>query len=152
MMDEPIIIENASIKDLPEIEYLLKDLIDTVDNSNGFCLESSIDNCRRIIADPDSYILLAKSEGKITGLINFTTRRTILHSARSGLIDELVVAKSYRNKKIGTQLIKAAIKKCSELGCCEIEVSTEKTNEKARAFYKKCGFDENAVFLEYELD
>jgi GNAT superfamily N-acetyltransferase len=68
------------------------------------------------------------------------------------LIDELVVAKTYRGRGIGKVLIEAATDKCRELGCCEVEVSTEMTNDKARAFYKSCGFKEDSVLLEYDLD
>lgn len=151
-MNEPIVIEAAKIDDLPEIEHLLRDLIDTVDDSKQFSVESAIDNCRHLIDDPNSYILLGKLGQNIVGLVNFTTRKTILHNAPSGLVDELVVAKSHRGKGIGKQLIKAAMKTCRELRCCEIEVSTKKSNETARDFYKKCGFDEDAVLLEYDLE
>jgi hypothetical protein len=33
-----------------------------------------------------------------------------------------------------------------------VEVSAEKKNERAIIFYKNCGFDEDAVLLEYILD
>jgi len=105
-----------------------------------------------MIDNPNSHILLARLGKDIVGLVNFTTRNTILHTAPSGLIDELVVANAHRGKGIGKLLIKTVINKCRTLGCCEIEVSTERINEKARAFYKKCGFDEDAVLLEYDLD
>lgn len=45
-----------------------------------------------------------------------------------------------------------AIEKCRELDCCEVEVSIEKSNEGARAFYKRCGFQEDAVLLEFQID
>ena len=151
-MNSLIEIEGAKIDDLPGIESLLLDLMEAISDSEKFDIQSAMDNCRYMIHEPNSHILLAKLGTDIVGCINFTTRRTILHIASSGLIDELVVAKAHRGKGIGKQLIKAAIKKCRELGCCEIEVSTEKRNERARAFYKKCGFDEDAVLLEYDLD
>ena len=49
-------------------------------------------------------------------------------------------------------LISGVIDRCRQLGCCEVEVSTLMRNEKARTFYKKCGFDEDAVLLEMDLD
>ena len=45
----------------------------------------------------------------------------------------------------------ATIERCRELGCCEVEVSTKMTNTAAREFYKRCGFDEDAVLLETQL-
>ena len=152
MMIERIITEYAETRDLPQIEILLRDLIDTVENTEDINIDNALGNCRQMIGDPNSHILLAKLDNDVVGFVNLTTRTTILHNAPSGLIDELVVAKASRGRGIGKVLIEAATKKCRDLGCCEVEVSTETTNEKARAFYKSCGFDEESVLLEYDLD
>jgi GNAT superfamily N-acetyltransferase len=90
-------------------------------------------------------------EGTTVGFINFAIRQTILHRSPSALIDELVVAEEYQGKGAGKQLVLAALEKCRQLGCCEVEVSTEKTNAKAREFYKKCGFEEIGMFFEVNL-
>jgi len=95
--------------------------------------------------------LVAEINGAIIGLIHFTIRKTLLHSGPSGLIDELVVTRSYRSRGIGGQLIDAATQKCKQLGCCEVEVSTEFANTNAREFYRKCGFEERGVILEKDL-
>jgi GNAT superfamily N-acetyltransferase len=67
------------------------------------------------------------------------------------MIDELVVAKEYQGKGVGKQLVLATIDRCRQLGCCEVEVSTEKANLKAREFYKKCGFEERGMLFEVDL-
>ena len=90
-------------------------------------------------------------EGTPVGFINFTIRQTILHRSPSALIDELVVAEEYQGKGVGKQLVLAALEKCRQLGCCEVEVNTEKTNLKAREFYKKCGFEERGMLFEVDL-
>ena len=61
------------------------------------------------------------------------------------------IGKSYRGKGIGGQLLSSAIEKSRQLGCCEVEVSTEKTNIKAREFYKQYGFTERGVLFEIDL-
>lgn len=144
--------ENAKTSDLPQIEILLRDLIDAIENTENMDIENASSNCHQMIDSPNSHILLARLGNEIVGFIHLTTRMSILHNAPSGLIDELVVAKTHRGRGIGRLLIEAAINKCRDLGCCEVEVSTEMTNEKARAFYKSCGFEEDAVLLEYDLD
>jgi GNAT superfamily N-acetyltransferase len=75
-----------------------------------------------------------------------------MHPRPSGLIDELIVSGRSQGLGIGKQLILAAITECREIGCCEVEVSTEKSNAKARQFYKACGFKEDAVLLEIDLE
>jgi len=146
-----IIIRKARESDLPVIKGLMIELIEAVDNKEGFDIDIASENCRTLLRDADSHILVAEINGSVIGVINFTTRKTILHSGSSGLIDELVVTKNYRGKGVGRQLIYAAAEKCRQLGCCELEVSTEFTNTNAREFYKSCGFEEMGVILEKGL-
>jgi len=102
--------------------------------------------------NPVSHFLVARDGETVVGFINFTTRNTLYQAAPSGLIDELIVTKAYRGKGIGKQLVSATLKMCRQLGCCEVEVSTLKSNNKARDFYRSCGFTEDSVFFEINLD
>jgi len=145
------LIRKAKESDSPAIEKLMTELIETMDNTEGINIQLVLENYRNLLSDASSHFLVAEIEGVIVGFINFTTRKTVLHRGPSGLIDELVITKSYRGKGIGKRLLSAAIEKCKQLGCCEIEVSTEKLNTKAREFYKKSGFKERGVLFEMDL-
>jgi len=151
-MSNEITIQPATENDLPSIKPLLLELMDAMKNTAGFDVEKSIENCRSLIKDPANHMLVARDKDSILGLVNFTTRKTITHPRPSGLIDELIIAKRSRNSGIGKQLILATINKCREVGCCEVEVSTEKSNIQARQFYKACGFKEDAVLLEMDIE
>lgn len=137
--------------DLPAIRTLLSELMAAMEYTEGFDIGLAVENCRSFMRRAGQYILVARLGNEVTGCINFSTRKTILHPAPSGLIDEIIVSEKSRGTGIGKQLIQAAIDKCRELGCCEVEVSTEKSNRKARRFYKTCGFEEDAVLLEMNL-
>lgn len=150
-MSNDITINPATEADLPSIKPLLLELMDAMDNTEGFDVEQSFENCGILIKDPAHHILVAKDKDTFVGFVNFTTRKTITHPRPSGLVDELIVSRNYRGLGIGKQLILAAIQKCRELECCEVEVSTEKSNTKAREFYQRCGFEEDAVLLEIDL-
>jgi len=148
-MSNMISIVEATKSDLPAIVDLLAELVDAVGNSEGSDFRRKIaENCRVLIHDANAHFLVAKVEGTVVGFINFTTRQTALHPGRTGVIDELIVTKSHRGQGMGRRLVSAAIETCRQLGCCELEVSTYKTNTKAKAFYKRCGFEEDAVLLE----
>lgn len=147
-----ISIRPATEADLPSIKPLLQELMDAMEDTEGFDVERAVENCRVLIKDPAHHMLVAKDKGKVVGFVNFTTRKTVLHPGPSGLIDELIVSKSHRGRGIGKELLLAAIEKCRELGCCEVEVSTEKSNSGARKFYRKYGFKENAVLLELDFE
>ncbi len=146
-----ILIRKARESDLPAIGKLLADLINAMDNTEGIDIGIALKTCEHLLNDASSHFLVAAMEGSPVGFIHFTVRQTILHQSPSALIDELVVAKEYQGKSVGKQLVLAAIEKCKQLGCCEVEVSTEKTNVKAREFYKKCGFEERGMLFEVDL-
>ena len=146
-----ILIREANESDLFAIKKLMGELVETMDNTEGIDPQLILENCRNLLRYPNSHLLVAEIDDNIVGFINFTTRKTVLHSGLSGLIDELVITKSHRNKGIGKKLLSTAIEKCKQLGCCEVEVSTENVNSKARKFYKRCGFTECGVLLEMDL-
>lgn len=146
-----ITVRTATEADLPSIKPLLAELIEDVQDVEGFDAERAIKNRHALLKDPACHMLVARDGQRIVGFINFTTRQSVLHPGLSGLVDELVVAQSARNRGAGRLLARAAIDKCRGLGCCELEVSTEKSNAAARRFYRSCGFKENAVLLEMDL-
>jgi len=146
-----IIIRKAKASDLLTIEKLMFELIKAMGDTEGIDIRMIAENCRNLLSKANSYILVAEIERIIVGFVNFTIRKTILHRGLSGLIDELIIAKSYRGKGVGKQLLSSAIEKSRQLGCCEVEVSTEKTNIKAREFYRQCGFTERGVLFEMDL-
>lgn len=67
------------------------------------------------------------------------------------MIDEIAVAESHGGQGIGRQLVLAAMEECRRLGCCELEVSTEKTNAAAREFYRKWRLEDRGVPLKADL-
>jgi len=141
----------ATESDLPVIGKLLAELANAMNNTEGIDIRIALKTCERLVKDAGSHFLVAEIEGNPVGFINFTIRQTILHRSPSALIDELVVAEEYQGKGVAKQLVLAAIEKCKQLGCCEVEISTEKTNVKARKFYKKCGFNERGILSEVDL-
>lgn len=146
-----VFLRKATECDLPAIEKLMMELIESMDSKEDIDTNMVFENCRKLLSEANSYLLVGEMNGAVIGFINFTIHRTLLHSGPSGLIDEVVVTGSYRKRGVGKQLIHAAIEKCKELGCREVEVSTELTNTNARQFYKKCGFEERGVILEKDL-
>ena len=136
--------------DLPLIKPLLAELIEDVEDVRALMLRW-LENCHALLNDAACHVLVAREGQRIVGFINFTTRQSVLHPGLSGIVDELVVAQSARSRGIGRLLVQAAIDKCRQFGCCELEVSTEKSNAAARRFYRSCGFHEDAVLLEMEM-
>jgi GNAT superfamily N-acetyltransferase len=146
-----ISIREAKESDLPVMEKLSLELIDSLYSKVEIDKEKILKNCKKLFSNVNSYLLVAEMNESVVGFIHFTTRTTLLHYKLSGLVDELVVARDYKKKGVGKALIHAAAEQCRQLGCCELEVSTEFSNTAAREFYKGCGFSERGVILEQEL-
>jgi GNAT superfamily N-acetyltransferase len=138
-------------RDLRTITSLIADLsveTDGPDSTNRAVIER---NVRTLFRDPRAHFLVARKAGRVVGFVNFAARKTITDSSRSALIDELAVSRKYRGQGIGRMLISAVVAWCRKVRCCELEVSTLARNQRARRFYKECGFDEEAVLLEMPL-
>jgi ribosomal protein S18 acetylase RimI-like enzyme len=150
-MSNEIRIEPAQENDLPSIKLLLVELMEAMTDTEGFDIDRSVENCQALIQSPLQYVFVARQENSIVGFINFSTRKTVMHPASSALIDELIVSERCRGMGIGKLLLRTVVAKCRDLGCCEVEVSTEKSNARARRFYKACGFEEEAILLELDL-
>jgi GNAT superfamily N-acetyltransferase len=146
-----ILVRKAKKSDLPAIRRLLRELVNVMDDTECVDLRIALRTCERLLKDSRSHFLVAATEGIPVGFIHFVVRQTVLHRSPSALIDELVVTKEYQGKGIGKQLVLATIEKCRQLGCCEVEVSTEKTNVEARKFYKNCGFSKTEILFEADL-
>jgi ribosomal protein S18 acetylase RimI-like enzyme len=144
-------IDSASEQDLEGISALIEELNQETGGENQLDQEMIKYNLQELFKNGDSYFYLARQKNTIVGFVNFSIRKTILHPSASALIDELIVSKNYRGKGIGESLVKKVIRHCQDLGCCELEVSTFKFNASARKFYRKCGFEEEALLLEMDL-
>ena len=144
-------IREARKSDLPAIQRLLAELVKAMDDTECIDIRTALKTCQRLLNDARSHFLVATANRTPIGFIHFTIRQTVLHRSPSAMIDELIVTKEYQEEGVGKQLVLATVEKCKRLGCCEVEVSTEKTNVEARKFYKKCGFDKTEILFEVDL-
>ena len=102
-------IRKAQESDLHEIKSLMLELIESLESEEGIDENVVLKNCRKILKAPNAHLLVAELDGEIVGVLHLNVRRTLLHSAPSGLIDELVVSERHRGKGIGRKLIEAAV-------------------------------------------
>jgi ribosomal protein S18 acetylase RimI-like enzyme len=103
------------------------------------------------LAGPHLRAFVAEESGAIQGVITVWLRESLFHAGHVALIDELIIDESSRSQGIGSQLVDHIVAYCAQLGCAEVEVSTEADNRAARTFYARHGFAEQGVLLEREL-
>jgi len=149
--NKDILIRKATESDLPVIRELLAELINAMDDTECIDIRIARRTWEHLLKDARSHFLVAARKWTPVGFIYFTIRQTVLHRSPSAMIDELVVTKEHQGEGIGKQLVLATIERCKQLGCCEVEVSTEQTNVKAKRFYRKCGFNKRETLFEVDL-
>ena len=111
------------------------------------------DRFRAMLNLPQHAIFIAQDDqGQVVGLLTASHRWTLWHTGPCALIEELVVDKRMRGQGTGRALIQAAIDWAKARACSEVEVSTEMDNTAARAFYRRLGFESEALLLEIEFD
>ena len=88
---------------------------------------------------------------EVLGLVSFSFRPSLYHAADTCLVDELVVQPHARSKGIGALLLDEAIRLAGDHGCAEISLSVMASNAEALRFYRRHGFEDEALLLEHHF-
>ena len=95
----------------------------------------------RISRSPDSQLLVAELDGQVVG----TFQLDILHGLSRGgasraQVEAVRVASSERSRGIGRVMMEWAIAEARRRGCAMVQLTTDKTRERAHRFYASLGF------------
>ncbi len=95
-----------------------------------------------IISHPEmELIVAADSLDKVVGVVSLSHRPLMKLGGRAAMIDELVVAKAWRRRGVGRELLKRAVERAKVLSVKRLEIhSLEKLDEGVTAFMAACGF------------
>lgn len=108
-------------------EKLEEEFYNIIDSEfNKFAVKNGV-TCNYV-----SFAFVAKDNEKVVGIITGNSYYQEVH------ISDLIVLEEYRNKKIGSQLIKEVEKYYTNKGFENINLTTYAFQ--APEFYKKCGF------------
>lgn len=93
-----------------------------------------------ILADPEQHYLVAEVDGKLVSSCVLVVIKNLTRNASPyALIENVVTHPDYRNRGIGTRLLKRAQKTAKERGCYKVMLLTGRME--AISFYQKAGFD-----------
>jgi GNAT superfamily N-acetyltransferase len=100
-----------------------------------------------IISHPEMELMVAADPlDKAIGLVTLSHRPVLKLGGRSGTIDELLVARSWRRRGVGRELLKRVVERARVLSVKRLEVqSLEASNDAVVAFFRACGFDQADV-------
>jgi GNAT superfamily N-acetyltransferase len=95
----------------------------------------------RIRSYPEYRIYVAKTGDRIVGTFALLIMDNLAHmGAPSAVVEDVVVQPDRQGKGIGKQMMQFAIRRCKEIGCYKLSLSSNLKREVAHRFYESLGF------------
>ncbi|MGH8791715.1 MAG: GNAT family N-acetyltransferase [Stackebrandtia sp.] len=127
-------VRNATRRDAPRIAKLVTQLGYPVDAQGAGA------RLRRWLDAPQSRLLLAESDGVVSGLAAWHLLPHLEHDGWWARLAALVVDDDWRGKGVGRLLVKTVEAEAAERGCTLIEVTSSRERTGAHAFYRMLGY------------
>jgi GNAT superfamily N-acetyltransferase len=92
-------------------------------------------------ADPNNTLLVAEREGRVVGTFQLTLIQHVAY--RGGLvaqIENLIVDPAVRGQGVGEHMMRWAIEEARARGCFRVQLTSNKTRDRAHRFYETLGF------------
>ncbi|MEM3697415.1 MAG: GNAT family N-acetyltransferase [Candidatus Bathyarchaeia archaeon] len=105
---------------------------------------------QKVLEDENCEVLVAKVNERVVGFLHQHFYLDILHGSLMSHIDFMLVDKEYRNKGVGSKLLRTAVENAKKRGVTEIHVDT--IFDQAAKFYRKYGFKEDGTYFELNLE
>jgi len=140
-MSFSFIVRYATIADIPAIEALLLEWLN-FDVPRRRSLNGAVSR---------GELLVTEVEGKVVGLIHSVIHEDIVDGGPNSFITAFYVTPDWRNRGIGSALLRRAIGEALRKGCVGVETSTSSLD--ARQLYERHCFSQfrGEVFLELDV-
>jgi ribosomal protein S18 acetylase RimI-like enzyme len=146
-----ITIETATVEDVEEVRGLWVRLAaGQRDHGSHILPEANRERISESVArHAVGETLLVARDDDIVGFVMFTVETgTYEQDCTRGIVENLYVLPEHRNEGIGTALLGAAETALFDRGVDTISLDAMADNERARAFYRRRGYEPHRVELE----
>jgi (aminoalkyl)phosphonate N-acetyltransferase len=135
-MEQNFKIRGASTGDVDTIFSFISHLEERSFDFNRFKekFRDNLDNPKII------YLVSVNDQDEVTGFISCHSQDLLHHEEKVFEIQEMYVARNYRDRGIGKALYAALLEKLAKADCESLEVSTQSKRTDAKRFYLKLGF------------
>ncbi len=143
----------ATRADVPAIVALLAD--DALGRAReGGEMDRYLDAFEAVAANPMHALVVAEDEdGAIIGCYQLSILDGLsLRAARRAQIEGVRVATGHRGRGIGAAMMADAEDRARAAGCALIQLTTNKSRDRAHAFYSRLGFEPTHLGFKRQLD
>ena len=144
-MPDQLLIEPATLDDLPQLADLLYDLfsqeVDFIPNK-----EKQLRGLRLILEQPNrGRIFVLRGGERIIGMINLLITISTAEGGFVLILEDLVVHSDHRGQGYGGRLLEHALGYARSKDFLRITLLTDKLEEGARSFYERHGFRQSGM-------
>jgi GNAT superfamily N-acetyltransferase len=112
-----------------------------VDDGKVLSTEQTQRILARIRSYPEYKIFVAEAGDEIVGTFALLVMDNLAHmGAPSAVVEDVAVQPDWQGKGIGKQMMQFAIRRCKEMGCYKLSLSSNLKREVAHRFYESLGF------------
>jgi N-acetylglutamate synthase-like GNAT family acetyltransferase len=135
----------ATLNDIPVLcELLIQLFSQEVEFVPDY--ESHEKALRKIIKDENiGHIFVAEKENKVIAMVNILYTISTALGEKVAILEDMIVLNSFRNQKIGSELIKYALNFLKENDIKRVTLLTDGDNFNAHKFYEKQGFNKSSM-------
>ncbi len=117
------------------------------ENIEGFDAERMRSLLTRVLEDSNlGRVWLATVYGEPAGYLLAVYVFSLEHQGLTAEIDEFFVVPAHRGLGVGNQMLEAAENQFRIQGCTNVSLQLGRSNEAARKFYRRHGFDDRAGY------
>lgn len=102
-----------------------------------------------LLKDPEAIVLVAEEMGNVVGMATMQRLVSTAAGGYVGLIEDVVVAGSFRGEGIGTQLLESLIEESDKKNYLRLALAADERNIRAIAFYEHYGFHVGRMGMMY---
>ena len=107
----------------------------------------------KIESYPDYRIYLVHAGERLVGTFALLIMDTLGdRCAPAGAIEDVVVDRDARGQGIGREMMRFAMERCREAGCCKMVLSSNLRREEAHRFYESLGFEKHGFSFVVTVD
>jgi predicted N-acetyltransferase YhbS len=130
----------ATLDDIESLNLLLKSLF-TQEAEFKVDYKKQTKALKKIIKSKSiGDIFVVEKKGKVVGMVNILYTYSSALGKKVALLEDMIVLKKYRQKGLGSKLLKKVLKKLDGSGIARVTLLSDFDNIDVHRFYKKHGF------------
>ncbi len=138
----------AGIDDISSLIPLLKELF-TIEKDFTFDEKSHKEGLKLLLQNKKAVVVIAKFEDEVVAMVTMQTIISTAIGAKTGLIEDFVVANDFQDMGIGTYLFEYLKKYAKENHLKRIQLVCDNDNTNAKEFYTKKAFTKSNLSAWY---